>query len=68
MELKKKPVYPNLVAELKRRGITNKEYGEYLKISPSGISQRLNGAIEFTIGEMKDTKKMLDMDMDYLFD
>lgn len=68
MRGKKTPVYPNLIAELRRRGISDKEYGEYLKISPSGISKRLNGIIDFSISEMKKTKKFLNKDMDYLFD
>lgn len=67
-EKRKEPLYPNLVAELKRRGIRDKDYGKCIGVAPCGTSKRLKGDIEFTIGEMQKTKELLGMDMDYLFE
>lgn len=63
----KKPIYPNLEAELKRKGINRGEYAKLIGISAGGASKKLNGDVEFSIGEMKRTKELLDETMDYLF-
>lgn len=68
MEEIKKPLYPNLEAELKRHGLNNKTYGEKIGVSPSGVSSRLNGKVIFDLKEMIKTKRLLKKSMDYLFD
>ena len=64
----KKPLFKELEAELKRRGMTNREYGEEIGLSPSGVSIRLNGKTDFTLSEMLKTKRLLNKSLDELFD
>lgn len=68
MEGLKKPLFAELEAELRRNGMTRKEYGKQIGLSASGISARLNGKIEFSLSEMLKTKKLLNKSLDDLFD
>lgn len=68
MEGLKKPLFAELEAELKRNGMTRKEYAKQIGLSASGVSARLNGKIEFSLSEMLKTKKLLNKSLDDLFD
>lgn len=43
--------YPNLIAEMKRQGITPKEIAEAVEKSPDTINNWLKGKGEFPIGK-----------------
>ena len=60
-------LFPNILAELARKGLTQKDYGEYLGLSPSSISDRLNGVSEFDLTEIKKTCELLNKSFDELF-
>lgn len=64
----KKQLFSTLKAELKRNGLSDKEYGEKIGLSPSGVSMRLNGNVQFSLSEMILTKQLLKKDLDTLFD
>ena len=63
----KKRLFPNLEAELKRNGLTNALYGKKIGLSASGVSARLNGKTDFSLGEMLKTKELLNKTLDELF-
>ena len=44
-------MYKNLVEILKRKGITNKAYADYLGITEKTVWNKLQGKTEFTLGE-----------------
>lgn len=49
----KSPKYPNLLAEMARRGETQKSLAEILGLSVNCISQKMNGKTEWNIGEIE---------------
>ena len=53
-------MYKNLVEILKRKGITNKAYADYLGITEKTVWNKLQGKTEFTLGEA--------LKMDYVFE
>lgn len=48
----KKILYPNLVAEMARRGDTQKALANLLGLPDGSISRRLSGEIEWSISEI----------------
>lgn len=48
----KKIKYPELVAEMARKGKTQKEVAKLLGLAHPSISRRLSGEIEWSIGEI----------------
>lgn len=61
-------MYNNLEAELKRKEITRENLAKELDCTISTISLKLNGKYDFTMGEAKKLKKLLNCSIDYLFD
>lgn len=61
-------LFPNLEAEIKRNGYTNEGFAKKIKIlSPSSLSCRLNGKVDFSLTEMLVIAKELKKGLDYLF-
>ncbi len=61
-------MYKNLVEILKRKGITNKAYADYLGITEKTVWNKLQGKTEFTLGEaLKTCALMSEYKMDYVF-
>lgn len=60
-------LFPNLLAELARQGKTRADLGIALGLSPSSISDRLSGSVEFDLSEIKATCKFLGKSFDDLF-
>lgn len=61
-------MYKNLMEILKRKGITNKTYADYLGISEKTVWNKLQGKTEFTLGEaLKTCVLMPEYKMDYIF-
>lgn len=61
-------MYKNLVEILKRKGITNKAYANYLGITEKTVWNKLQGKTEFTLGEaLKTCALMPEYKMDYVF-
>ena len=66
METKHK--YPNLEAEIVRKGLTKKKYGELIGIEyPNKVSSRLTGKTKFTLPEIKKSLDLFDCEFSYLF-
>ena len=51
--MKPKIRYPNLAAEMARRGEKQKELATLLGISRGTVSRKMSGKTEFTIGEVE---------------
>lgn len=60
-------LFPNILAELARNGINQTQYGEYIGLSQSSVSDRLIGNVEFDLYEIKKTCELLNKPFDYLF-
>lgn len=62
-------MYPNLRAELARKGWTNGKLAELLDMAPSNLSPKLNGKFDFTLSEARKIKNLLgvEMSIDELF-
>lgn len=56
-------MYPNLRAELARKGWTAAYLGSLLEISPSNMSMRMNGKMEFSLSEALSIRNLLGVDM-----
>lgn len=63
-------MYPNLRAELARKNWTVGYLASLLDISPSNMSLRMNGKMDFSLTEARSIKKWLGIDMtiDELFE
>ena len=62
-------MFNNLAAEIKRIGITNKDFAEKVKINPVTFSRKLNGKVDFTLSEMKKIAEVnLEFTLEYLFE
>lgn len=48
-----KPYYPNLAAELLRRGMDDNDISEILNISERAAIEKLSGEAQFTVEEAK---------------
>ena len=60
--------YPNLLAEMARRGEGQKALAKLLGMSLSSISRRLRGEVDWNIGEIKTICKHFGMDYNQLFE
>lgn len=56
-------MYPNLRAEMKRKGITLAWLAEQLGITIGTLSQKLTGKSPFTLNEAKKIKEILELDI-----
>lgn len=54
------PKFPKLQGKLAEKGITDERLGVQLGLSPSQMSRRLNGSVEFDLGEIKMILEFLD--------
>lgn len=61
-------MYPNLMAEMARARIQQKELAAALGITEKTMSAKMRGEADFKLGEMRLIKKKLGKTMDYLFD
>ncbi len=57
-------MYRNLNAELARKGIKRSDLAKELKVTPSTISQKLNGKTLITLQEAKRIKNALGVEME----
>jgi len=51
--LKKKVLFPEIISEMKKRGETQEDLGKLLDLDRSNISRKLNGEIQWTIGDIE---------------
>lgn len=65
-----KIMYSNLAAEIKRTGLTQKEFSKAVKINEVVFSRKLNGESEFKLSEIKRILEFfgLKLSFDYLFE
>ena len=63
-------MYPNLNAEMARRGLTQREIAPLLGIKTSTLSLKFNGKSGFSLKEAAAIKKILrvDLSLEYLFE
>lgn len=59
--------YPNIKAELSRKGMTAGEFATILGVTQSTFSNWMNGRTNIDMKHAKEIAKELDMSMDYLF-
>lgn len=62
-------MYRNLAAEIKRSGLSQKEFAEQVKINEITFSKKLNGKTDFQLCEIKRILEFfkLKLSFDYLF-
>lgn len=61
-------MYKNLIEILRKKGITNRAYAEYLGITEKSVWNKLQGKTEFTLGEAQRTCLLLpEYKLDYIF-
>ena len=62
-------MYKNLIEILKRKGISNKAYAEFLGLSEKTVWNKLQAKTEFTLGEAWKTCELIcpEYKMDYVF-
>lgn len=53
MARQKEIKYPEILSELARRGLTQRELAEILKVNQGTISKKMRGKTEWTIGEVE---------------
>lgn len=63
-------MYLNLAAEIKRTGLSQKDFAIRVKISPIVFSRKINGEAEFKLSEIKRILEFwgLKLSFDYLFE
>lgn len=61
-------MYPNLMAEMARARIQQKELAAALGITERTMSAKMRGEADFKLGEMRLIKKKFGKTLDYLFD
>lgn len=66
--MKKQPIYSNLVAEMARRKITQKELAKILGVNDVGVHNRLYGTIEFKKSEIDKIIYLFNLHYEYLFE
>ena len=66
-EVVKEPIYPELEAEIAKRGLTYEQFGKEVGLSVMAVSNRLNGKVEFKVEEAKRIIEFLDKDFKDLF-
>lgn len=70
--MKKKLLYPNLRAELARKGLNVLALSEYMGMTTQNVYNKLNGKVTFTQKDMKTIQDFFkvnggDYTLDYLF-
>ena len=62
-------MYKNLIEILRKKGITNKAYAEFLGVTEKTVWSKLNGKSEFTLGEALKTCSVIcpEYKMDFVF-
>lgn len=60
--------YLNLIAEMKRAGVTQSQVAEHLEMSQNNLNAKLNGRVPFTVPEVVDIQQtfMPEATLDYL--
>lgn len=63
-------MFPNLSAEIKKRGLTQKEFAEKVKISENLFSKKMNSKAIFNYEEIKRIIEFFNprLSLDYLFE
>lgn len=63
-------MYKNLKVELHKKGITLKQYAEFLKVGEKTVHNKINGVTDFTYPEFRKTCSLLfpELNADYLFE
>lgn len=63
-------MYLNLAAEIKRTGLSQKDFAIRVKITPIVFSRKINGETEFKLSEIKRILEFwgLKLSFDYLFE
>lgn len=56
-------MYPNLRAEIARRGLKLTDLSEMMDLTVATVSQKLNGKFPITLAEAKKLKTILDVDL-----
>lgn len=69
---RKKNLFPNLIAELARQGISVAALADRMGISRTALYAKLNGATKFTLEDIDDIKSVLSesntgVTVEYLF-
>lgn len=59
--------YPNLLAEIARKGETYESLATLLNISVSAVARRMNGSVEWSKSEIDTLCDHFSKDYDYLF-
>lgn len=61
-------MYNNLAEILKRKGITNKTFADYLGVTEKSVWNKIQGKTEFTLSEaLKTCALMPEYKMDFVF-
>ena len=55
-----------LLAEFKRKGLTQEEVAKILSIHPTTITKKINGQTEFTLSELNSMIKLLDLSLEQI--
>lgn len=63
----RKPKYPNLEAEMARRGITGTELARRLNLSRQAVNGKRFGDLNFSLNQALQTSKILDSTVEDLF-
>ena len=63
-------MFPNLLAEIKKRGLTQKEFAKEVKISEQLFSKKMNSKAVFNYEEIKRILEFFNprLSLDYLFE
>lgn len=61
--------FKNLIAEMARKGINQKELASEVEIRPETLSRKILGKSEFTLGELKRIRDFInpELKLEYLF-
>ena len=68
--LNKMPYFPNIEAELARRGLNAKDLGVYMKMTSANVRKKLNGECRINTNDMEKIVAFFNDDsltLDYLF-
>ena len=63
----KSPKYPNLVAEMARRGETQRTISKLLNLTNNSVHRKMTGKSEWTISEIEKLCEYFNKDYDELF-
>ncbi len=62
-------MFPNLNAEMSRKGISTKQFAEILGVSPKTANNKLAGRTEFTLSEIRTISQTFpEVSIGYLFE